>query len=77
MSFTSLAFWAFFAAIFIAYLAVFFPQASIASESAVQQVGNQLVEASRVSRATAVGSVRAASIRSLLRRLLVRSATGR
>ncbi len=34
--------------LFLAYLAVFFPQASIASESAVAQVGNQLVEASRV-----------------------------
>lgn len=34
--------------LFIAYLAVFLPRASIASESAVQQVGNQLVEASRV-----------------------------
>ena len=34
--------------LFIAYLAVYLPQASIAAESAVQQVGNQLVEASRV-----------------------------
>ncbi|MCC6472296.1 MAG: iron ABC transporter permease [Burkholderiales bacterium] len=34
--------------LFLAYLAVYFPQASIAAESAVQQVGNQLVEASRV-----------------------------
>ncbi len=34
--------------IFICYLAVYIPQASIAAESAVQQVGNQLVEASRI-----------------------------
>jgi iron(III) transport system permease protein len=34
--------------IFLCYLAVFLPQASIAAESAVQQVGNQLVEASRI-----------------------------
>ena len=33
---------------FLAYLAVFLPSASIAAESAVQQVGNQLTEAARV-----------------------------
>ena len=34
--------------LFLCYLAVFMPQASIAAESAVQQVGGQLVEASRI-----------------------------
>ena len=34
--------------LFLCYLAVFLPQASIAAESAVQQVGGQLVEASRI-----------------------------
>ncbi len=34
--------------IFLCYVAVFLPQASIAAEAAVQQVGGQLVEASRI-----------------------------
>ena len=34
--------------LFLAYLAVYLPAASIASEASVQQVGNQLVEASRI-----------------------------
>ncbi len=34
--------------LFLAYLAVYLPTASIAAEASVQQVGNQLVEASRV-----------------------------
>jgi iron(III) transport system permease protein len=34
--------------LFLCYLAVYLPSASIAAESSVQQVGNQLVEASRI-----------------------------
>jgi iron(III) transport system permease protein len=39
--------------LFLAYLAVYLPSASIAAEASVQQVGNQLVEASRIFGASA------------------------
>lgn len=50
------------AILFLAYLAVYLPSASIAAESSVQQVGRQLVEASRVFGATPARTFRAVQL---------------